>query len=186
MTVDGLQPLENLVTLKFERCCNVDMSFLRLVSAAPELKNFSMRGSVRQMHPPGKFPTNFWNQLKVLDISGTGNYSGIVYWGILNNRDCPVTHLYMERCVTIPRIMYECNMKIEFVSVAGLRDKVTTTTRRRAIDSIRYWAAIPTLREMNASGCQMSQAQRQQIVDRHPNVIFNMSREFQESPRVKF
>jgi hypothetical protein len=39
---------------------------------------------------------------------------------------------------------------------------------------------------MNVSGCEMSQAQREQLVTRHNNVIFNISVETEESPRVEF
>lgn len=185
MTVNGLHLLENLVTLKFERCCNVDMNFIRFLRACPEVKHFSMRGSVLHIgHHHGPFPTTFWQQLKVLDISGTGYFPAVVYENVLKNiPDCSVTHLYMEKCCRIPRFIYE-HVKIEFVSVAGLRDETRPTIL--AFDSIRVWAALPSLKEMNASGCQMTQAQREELVTRHQNVTFNMNVRFEESPRVEF
>jgi hypothetical protein len=184
--VDGLKPLENLETLKFERCCNVDMGFVSCIRACPALKNFSVRGSdMHIMHPHRHFPKNFWSQLKVLDVSGTRHYPVIMYEAVLKDiPDCSITHLYMERCPRIPRISYD-NLKIEFVSVAGLRNDEWRPSKA-AFDSIRNWAALPSLKEMNASGCEMSQAQREQLVTDHPNITFNVSVEFQESPRVEF
>jgi hypothetical protein len=172
-----------LVTLKFERCCNTDMSFTSFLRACPAVKNFSMRGSVLQDYKP--LPTaTYWNQLKVLDISGTGYFPQARFEEVLKSvPDCSITHLYMESCLRIPRITYD-KLKIEFVSVAGLRDHEHPTVF--AFDSIRNWAALPSLKDMNASGCQMSQSQREQLVTDHQNVTFNIGVEFQESPRVEF
>jgi hypothetical protein len=184
MTVHGLQPLDNLTTLKFERCTDVDMSFVRLVLASPSLKNFSTRGSIRQgAYSPGQFPKAFWNQLKVLDISGTSHYPFILFGQIIKYiSGWSVTHLYMEKCSLVPHIEYD--VKFEFVSVAGLRDN--ERYRRTAFDSIRRLAAVPSLKEMNVSGCQLSEEERQILVARHPNVIFNMSPRFEESLRIEF
>ena len=117
-------------------------------------------------------------------MSGTGWFPRLVYEQVLKHvQNCSITHLYMERCFLIPRITYD-NLRIEFVSVAGLRDHEHPTVL--AFDCIRNWAALPSLKDMNASGCQMSQAQREQLVTDHQNVTFNISVEFQESPRVEF
>lgn len=179
-TDEGLKPLDSLVTLKFERCCNADMSLTNFLRACPAVRNLSMKGSVLEsdawnFREPqhGTFSTTFWIQLKVLDISETGYFPDVVYQEVLKNiRDCSITHLYMERCLRIPLIIYD-NLKIEFVSLAGLRDHENHRNARTAFDSIRNWAALPSLKEMNASGCQMSQAQREELVARHRNVIFN-------------
>jgi hypothetical protein len=183
----GQQHLPNLVTLKFERCCNTDNSLESFLRVCPEVKNLSLKGSLLQQEPTEyrqTFPTTFWNKLKVLDMSGTGYFPRDVYEEVLKNvPDCAITHLYMERCLRIPHITYD-NLRIEFVSVAGLRDHDHPTVS--AFDSIRNWAALPCLKEMNASGCQMSQAQREQLVTDNQNVTFNISVEFQESPRVEF
>jgi len=176
------------VTLKFERCWNPDRSFAGFLRACPAVKNLSLKGSVVFLVPcvsrRWNFPTNFWNTLKVLDISGTGCFPRQLYEKVLLNiADCSLTHLYMERCLRIPRITYD-KLKIEFVSVAGLRDHEHPTVL--AFDCIRNWAALPSLKDMNASGCQMSQSQREQLVTDHQNVTLNISVEFQESPRVEF
>jgi hypothetical protein len=175
------------VTLKFERCCNTDKSLECFLRACPEVKNLSLKGSVlhqERTHYSRIFPTTFFNKLKVLDMSGTGWFPRLVYEQVLKHvQNCSITHLYMERCFLIPRITYD-NLRIEFVSVAGLRD--LEYPKVLAFDCIRNWAALPSLKDMNASGCQMSQAQREQLVTDHQNVTFNISVEFQESPRVEF
>jgi hypothetical protein len=184
-----LQELNNLVTLKFERCWNPDRSFAGFLRACPAVKNLSLKGSVVFLVPHvsrrWNFPTNFWNTLKVLDISGTGSFPRHLYEKVLKNiADCSLTHLYMERCLRIPRIVGHDLLKIEFLSVAGLRD--FAHPRVLAFECIQNWAALPSLTGMNVSGCEMSQAQREQLVTRHNNVIFNISVETEESPRVEF
>ena len=142
-----------------------------------------MRGSVLQDYKP--LPTtSYWNQLKVLDISGTGYFPQARFEEVLKSvPDCSITHLYMERCLRIPRIVGHDHLsKIEFLSVAGLRN----SARVLAFECIQNWAALPSLTGMNVSGCEMSQAQREQLVTRHNNVIFNISVETEESPRVEF
>ena len=174
------------MTLKFERCRNTERSLECFLRACPEVKNLSLKGSVLKWANYSRiFPTTFWNKLKVLDISGTGwRFPRLVYEQVLKHiPDCSITHLYMERCLLIPRITYD-KLKIEFVSVAGLRD--LEYPRVLAFNCIRNWAALPSLTGMNASGCQMSQSQREQLVTDHQNVTLNISVEFQESPRVEF
>jgi hypothetical protein len=177
-----------LVTLKFERCWNPDRSFEGFLRSCPALKNLSLKGSVAVLEPHEyrwDFPTNFWNTLKVLDISGTGCFPHQLYAKVLKNiADCSLTHLYMERCLRIPRIVRHDHLKLEFLSVAGLRD--VEYPRVLAFECIQNWAALPSLTGMNVSGCEMSQAQREQLVTRHNNVIFNISVETEESPRVEF
>lgn len=181
--------LNNLTTLKFERCMNVDTEFLRYLRACPVIKNLSLKGSLLAFVAPHPdvpadpaYPIDIWGQLGSLDISGTGRFPVLIHTRVLNVPGCQVTHLFMEKCGLIPSSIHD-HMKIEFVSVAGYRPSVR---HRNAFDDIDAWASISTLKEMNASGCELTQGQRDELVRRHPNVIFNVNVEFEESPRIHF
>jgi hypothetical protein len=79
------------------------------------------------------------------------------------------------------------HLKLEFLSVAGYQargvDGVGETSTFLDIES---WAAIPSMREMNVSGCNLNEVQRQSLVATRPNVVFDLSEDFRESPRLYF
>jgi hypothetical protein len=176
---------ENLKTLKFERCFAVDHAFRRYLRVCPAIKNFSVKGSILQlvcywaMHVAYP-PATSWAQMQSLDLSGTGRIVKLVHERVLKDPQCPVTRLFLEQCPILPRPVYD-HLKIAFLSVAGYRPSPGVGN---AFDDIDDWASISTLREMNASGCDLTQAQRDELVRRHPNVLFNVNVEFEESPRI--
>jgi hypothetical protein len=183
MTVDAhLQQLENLKTLKFERCCTVDNELARHFRAFPAIKNFSIRGSMVQLQYSTGFQPTAWHQLKVLDVSGTGRYAAWIYESLFMDVDateCTVTHFYMERCTRMPRFVYD-NPRFTFVSVAG------STSQAEAFDEIARWSALPSLRELNASGCRLSRQERRQLVGTRTDVVFNLRARFEPSRRIEF
>lgn len=143
-----------------------------------------MAGSVLNVEyvdgPP--FPPSSWQQLKVLDISGTGYYPATVYETVMKRiGGCSVTHFYAERCVRLPCVNIDDPIKIEVVSLAGHLDDM-----QRAFADIKSWASLPSLKEMNASGCGLTQVQRDEIVTARQNVVFNLSTRFEASKRVDF
>jgi hypothetical protein len=186
----GYEGPENLKTLKFERCFPVDKEFRRYMRVCPAMKSFSLKGSILQTYPldfidaafPPFPPADIWGQLQSLDLSGIGKMVKLVHERVLSAPECTVTHLYLEQCPILPRPVYD-HLKIEFLSVAGYRP---STDVGNAFDEIDAWASIPTLKKMNASGCELTQGQRDELVRRHPNVIFNVNVEFEESPRIHF
>ena len=181
---------ETLKTLKFERCFAVDHDFRRYLRVCPGLKNFSEKGSIVYyvawwssiLQSPYYSPATSWGQMKSLDLSGIGKIVKLVHERVLSAPECTVTHLYLEQCPILPRPVYD-HLKIEFLSVAGYRP---STDVGNAFGDIDAWASIPTLKQMNASGCDLIQGQRDELVRRHPNVIFNVNVEFEESPRIHF
>lgn len=181
--------LENLQTLKFERCFGVDTEFRRYLRSCQALKNFSVKGSLLQLVFPGygagpdpDFESTIWGQMRGLDLSGTGKYLKLIHDRVLNDHRCPVTHLFMEQCPLIPRNVHD-HLKIQFLSVAGYRpcDGV-----EKAFDAIDAWASISTMERINASGCDLTEAERKELMKRHPNVLFNLNVQYEESPRVQF
>jgi hypothetical protein len=161
---------ENLKTLKFERCFAVDHAFRRYLRVCPAIKNFSVKGSILQyvgywaMHLAYP-PATSWAQMQSLDLSGTRTIVKLVHERVLN-----------------PRPVYD-HLKIAFLSVAGYRPSPGVGN---AFDDIDAWASISTLNAMNASGCDLTQAERDELVRRHPNVLFNVNVEFEESQRIHF
>jgi hypothetical protein len=181
MTVDDdLQQLENLKTLKFERCYSVETEFGRHLRAFPAIKNVSIRGSLVQLQYGDGFPPTAWHQLKVLDVSGTGRYAAWIYELILKDAtDCTITHFYMEKCKLMPRIIND-HPRFTFVSVAG------STSETDAFHEIARWSALPSLRELNASGCRLRRAERQHLISTRTDVVFNLRARFEPSRRMEF
>jgi hypothetical protein len=188
--------LEKLVTLKVEHSV-VDVQVVRYLSARSPLKNLSLRGSgtgnanlddtvvLRWFRPQ---VTNTWQSLKLLDLSEmmNGGVQLLKQW-VLDNAECQITHLYLEKYHVIPRRVMPAHLKLEFLSVAGYQawgvDGVGETSTFLDIES---WAAIPSMREMNVSGCNLNEVQRQSLVATRPNVVFDLSEDFRESPRLYF
>lgn len=179
--------MQNLTTLKFERCFNVDMEFLCYLRACPAIKNFSLKGSLLAfinpsavVHPP--YPINIWENLRVLDISGILRFAVLIHDRVLNDARCAITHLFMEKCTLIPRRAHD-HLKIKYLSVAGYRPAAGDGN---AFDEIDAWASLPTMEQINASGCVFTETQRKELVKRHQNVIFNLGVEFEKSVRAEF
>jgi hypothetical protein len=189
MTDPGTRDLlPNLTTLKVESS-QVNMQFLRYVRARSPLRNLSVRRSSLGHHilfydslPPPPPQRNTVKLLKVLDISQTGEYSlKVLNEWVFNDDQCQVTHLFMEHCPVLPRAV-PAHVKIEFLSVTGYNAGSSECT----FLDIEAWAAIPSIREINASGSTLNQVQRDELVTKHPNVEFDLSEDFRESPRNFF
>jgi hypothetical protein len=179
----GTHALENLTTLKFERCSNVDMDFVNYLCACPAVKILSMRGSILGFDGfRGPFPIN-WGQLKVLDLSGTGTSPGLIHNRLFHYLGCTVTHLYMEKCAFISSSVYD-HLKIEFLSVAGYRP--TAGDAKWSFHAITSWATLGSMKEINASGCVLTIEEREKLIRKHKNVTFNLNVEFEASVRVEF
>lgn len=185
--------LTNVKTLKLEWCAG-DMEFVRFLLARSPLKNLNVRGSYLYdrnfLHPLlSNLPSskNFARVLKVLDISGAADdaFNLLTEW-ISNDEDCKVSHLYMEKCRLIPNGVMPTHMKIEVLSVAGyVRYEITDYDwESSAFMDIQAWARIPSMREINASGCSLDEVQRDSLVTNYPHVVFDLNKEFRESPRV--
>ena len=170
----------------------VDVQVIRYLSARSPLKNLSLRGSgagdtkfddtivFRWFHPQ---VTNTWQSLKLLDLSEMrhGGVQLLKQW-VLDNAECQITHLYLEKYHLIPRRVMPPHLKLEFLSVAGYNAGSSECT----FLDIKAWAAIPSKREINASGSNLNQVQRDELVTKHPNVEFDLSEDFRESPRNFF
>lgn len=183
----GLLP--NLVTLKLEGC-EMDMQFVRYLRARSPLRNLSVRESFFGRLAPHRFPPAPQRMntavLTVLDISGTGQYTcKLAKDWVLNDEECQVTHLFMENCFVIPRRVMPPHLKIEFLSVAGIRASWMETVNGRgsAFLDIEAWATIPSIREINASGCILSQVERDILVTTRPNIVFDLREGLHESQR---
>lgn len=120
-----------------------------------------------------------WHQLQQLDISETARCP--VVKRRLLDPESTVTRLYAEKCRLKPSKV-PAESRIEFLSLAGCR----ASTSELVFQAINEWASHPTVTEINASGCNLTDAQREELVRKHPGVVFNLSKEFQESVRLEF
>jgi hypothetical protein len=182
--------MENLVTIKIEYSV-VDMRFVRYMCHRSPLKNLSLRGSrvglvsllffdsPHRPPPPGSVRLQ---QLKVLDLSDTGEDTmKFLREFVEDNVDCKLTHLYLERCPVLPFSAYHVTPTIQFLSVAGYQP-----SRGYLINDLRAWARLSSMKEINASGMDrnvINETTRDSLVRQHPNVVFDLSEDFRESPR---
>jgi hypothetical protein len=185
--------LTNVETFKLE-WCDGDMEFVRFLLARSPLKNLNVRGSYLYdrnfLHPllsNLSSSNNCAQVLKVLDVSGAADdaFNLLTEW-ILNDEDCKVSHLYMEKCRLIPNSVMPTHLKIQVLSVAGyVRYEIDDYDwESSAFMDIQAWARIPSIREINGSGCSLDQVQRDSLIANYPHVVFDLSKEFRESPRV--
>ena len=181
--------MENLVTLKIEYSV-VDIRFLRYIChRSPLTKNISLRGSRTQPflevsfespHPP---PTGRirLQQLKVLDLSDTGvDAMRFLRPLIVGNVDCQLTRLYLERCTVTPFLPSRITRTIEFLSIAGYAPS------RHGFMDLTVWARRSSMKQINATGLDrnfINDWGRKNLVRKHPNVVFDLSEDFKESPR---
>lgn len=182
--------MENLATLKFERSV-VDLQFVCHMRSRSRLRNLSLRDNglsgitvlIHLVQPPQ--PLNAGQFLKVLDLSGMGVHVMMFLreW-VLENPECQVTHLYLENVALIPRRV-PAHLKVEFLSVAGYHPYTEDWFDEQAFRDLHAWAGLSSMREINASACDMTQAQRNKLVTTHPNVVFDFSEQFRESARVE-
>jgi hypothetical protein len=184
--------MENLATLKIEHS-PVDLRFVHYMwNRSPLLKNLSLRGSravvsrnvnfdrAHQPPPPGSARIQ---QLEVLDLSDTGEDAiwFLRQW-VLNNVDCKLKRLYLERCPVQPFLAHHVTPTIEFVSIAGSEP----LSNGYAMMDLRAWARLSSIKEINASGGDhrlINATRRDELVRQHPNVVFDLSEDFKESPR---
>jgi hypothetical protein len=185
--------MENLATLKIEYS-KVDLRFLHYMwKRSPLLTNLSLRGSRAMVcdrinfdspHPPPTGPGSARiQQLKVLDLSHTGRDAiwFLREW-VLDNVDCKLKRLYLERCPVPSFIAHHVTPTIEFVSIAG-SDPLSTPY---AMMDLRAWARLSSIKKINASGGDhrlMNETNRDTLVRQHPNIVFDLSEDFKESPR---
>jgi hypothetical protein len=182
--------MENLVTLKIEYS-SVDIRFVRYMCHRSPLKNLSMRGSrvglvsllfFDSPHGPPPPGSVRLQQLKVLDLSDTGEDTmKFLREFVEDNVDCKLTHLYLERCPVLAFSAYHVTPTIQFLSVAGYQP-----SRGYLINDLKTWARLSSMKEINASGLDqnfMSDARRDSLIRQHPNVVFDLSEDFRESPR---
>jgi len=183
--------MENLVTIKIEYSV-VDMRFVRYMCDRSPLKNLSMRGSrvglvsllfFDSPHGPPPPGSVRLQQLKVLDLSDTGEDTmKFLREFVEDNVDCKLTHLYLERCALCPCVAHHVTPTIEFVSIAG-SDPLSTPY---AMMDLRAWARLSSIKKINASGGDhrlMNETNRDTLVRQHPNIVFDLSEDFKESPR---
>jgi hypothetical protein len=184
--------MENLATLKIEYS-KVDLRFLHYMwKRSPLLTNLSLRGSRAMVcdrinfdspHPPPTGPGSARiQQLKVLDLSDTGRDAiwFLREW-VLDNVDCKLKRLYLERCPVPSFIARHVTPTIEFVSIAGYQ-----TYAGYEVMDLRAWARLSSIKEINASGGDhrmINATRRDELVLENPNVVFDLSEDFKESPR---
>lgn len=181
--------MENLVTLKIEYS-SVDIRFVRYMCHRSPLKNLSLRGSsgvvilvfFNSPHRPPTEGSVRLQQLKVLDLSDTGEDTmKFLREFVEDNVDCKLTHLYLERCPVLAFSAYHVTPTIQFLSVAGYQP-----SRGYLINDLRAWARLSSMKEINASGLDrnfMSDARLDSLMRENPNVVFDLSEDFRESPR---
>lgn len=177
--------------------CVVHVPLVLYLTGRSPLKNLGLRGCemlsdifddaniLHLFQPPVE---NTWQLLKVLDLSEIcfDGLNLLKRW-VLDNAGCQVTHLYLEKYLLIPRRVMPAHLKIEFLSVAGYQAwGVDGVGEVSTFLDIEAWAAIPSMREINASGCNLNEVQRHNLVTTHPNILFDLSEDFRESPRVSF
>jgi hypothetical protein len=180
--------MENLVTIKIEYSV-VDMRFVRYMCHRSPLKNLSLRGSrallvchdfFESLHPPPPGRVRL-TQLKVLDLSDTGvDAMRFLRQLIVGNFDCQLTRLYLERCTVTPFLASRITRTIKFLSIAGYAPS------RHGFMDLTVWARRSSMKQINATGLDrnfINDWGRKNLVRKHPNVVFDLSEDFKESPR---
>lgn len=71
--------------------------------------------------------------------------------------------------------------KIKHVSLAGCKAQNSNVL----FDVIDQWASHHVIETINASGCTLTESQREELLRKHKNVSFNLNEKFEESVRVK-
>ena len=189
--------LSNLETFKLE-WCESDMQFVRYLLSHSPLKNLSVRGSylyggditvyplLRGLPPPR---TNSAQVLKLLDVSSSRDdaFNLLIDW-VLNDDQCKITHLFMEERRFIPRRLMPPHLVIEVLSVAGYDRPSRNYDDEETFPflDIQAWGVIPSMREINASGCKFDETQRNSLITNCPRVVFDFRKEFHESSRFYF
>lgn len=147
--------MENLVTLKFERC-SIETLSVKSVLDRSCVVNLSLRGSKapQPLSDESDFslPTaatfNSRHTLKVLDFSETTrDFTEQLFAELVgSNEHCAITRLYVEKCDYIPAFNSPDHLKtVQFISVAGSRDYT-------AKNAIKAWKSLkPAMKFINAS-----------------------------------
>jgi hypothetical protein len=183
--------MENLVTLKFERC-GIETLSVKSVLDRSCVVNLSLRGSKAlsesdsepvsesdfSLPPAATF--NSRHTLKVLDFSETtSDFTEHLFAELVgSNEHCAITRLYVEKCNYIPGFNSPDHLKtVQFISVAGSYDY-------GAFQSIKAWKSLkPAMKFINASGCGMGLDSIADLTVSHRLVRINLNFSFEESPR---
>lgn len=176
--MDHMERLRKLVSLKIEGCSHVDAFCALYFCANESLEELSLQRCT--FSEPSAFtfsdPVYTMWPLKLVDVSGNLAASTVLHYVMLDP-ESSVTHVYMEKSFLAPGKVPR-HSRVEFISLAGCYSF-------KLFKMIDRWASHPTVKEINASGCALTDEQREELVRKHRNVVWNLSAEFQESARVK-
>jgi hypothetical protein len=179
------QFLENLLSVTCEESL-VHAQFVSHIRAHSPLRNLTLRGStlesafIHHLQPP-PYPRNTREFLKVLDLSDVfADVRLLLEEWVLDDLECQVTHLYLENCPLNNRPPPE-HLQLEFLSIAGERPY----SGDWLADWLHDWAAIPTMRKINASGCDLTEMMRDDLITTHGKVEFDLDEMFHRSPRIQ-
>ena len=186
--------MENLVTLKFERC-SIEPRSVKSVLDRSCVVNLSLRGSkapqpLSESDPepvsesdfslPTPATFNSRHTLKVLDFSETtSDFTEHLFAELVgSNEHCAITRLYVEKCDYIPAFNSPDHLKtVQFISVAGSYD-------HWAFQSIKAWKSLkPAMKFINASDCGLGSSQKADLIVSHRLVRINLNPYLEESPR---
>jgi hypothetical protein len=94
----------------------------------------------------------------------------------------------MEESRFIPRRVMPPHLIIEVLSVAGYDRPSHNYDDEETFPflDIQAWGVIPSMREINASGCKFDEMQRNSLIMNCPHVVFDFRKEFHESSRFYF
>jgi hypothetical protein len=195
-SLEELHVLRNVVTLTIEDCYVNDQHLQIIRFCSPTLKNLNVRrssiiGTTMMENSLPEVPLHVRNprqSLKTLDISEMTSYTPtLVKNWVLDDNLCKITHLYVERCnKNIPRCVSSDHLRIEFISFAGYRPYDSVEFGQKVFEDIDSWTGISSMKAINASACNMNEMQHDELMRKHPNVVFDFSVQFKQSPRVEF
>ena len=181
-TVRHLWTFQHLVSLNLDGSDAKMAKLILLSDGNPSIKEFTVRWCVDGFsghYVPYERGIRKW-RLKFFDCSSSdNNFPRIFHENLLDDPECPTTHLYLENCWVRPRKIPN-HSKIQYVSLAGCK----ANWSKDLVNVIDQWASHHAVKRVNASGCRLTQTQRENLLRKHGNII-NLEEDFQESVRVK-
>ena len=182
-SVQHLMNLQNLVCLKLDGCSAAFALAVLYSKGNPSIKELSFRRCILgypHHYDPHDFSIRRW-RLKLFDCSETHDKIPRRFHQIvLNDPECPTTHVYFEKCFVYSDRIPD-HSKIKHVSLAGCKAQNSDVL----FDVIDQWASHHVIETINASGCTLTESQREELLRKHKNVSFNLNKKFEESVRVK-